>query len=218
MTYPWFTNATVADALQEARALGRPILLDLWSPTCKGCAKLLATTYQSSDVRAWLAERFICIKYDTKKPDEWFRRLNGRFAHLWHPDLVVLDANLTEVRRIIGYFPPRELIAHLSIGYALVELYRNRAAKALEILEGADAGAEGTTAAPEILYWAGVAALRAGGGLAALAPRWERLRATHPSSQWAVAADCLDVDIPEGGFDGSDPSSVRVRDGEMCCT
>ncbi|HJU89485.1 MAG TPA: DUF255 domain-containing protein [Gemmatimonadaceae bacterium] len=214
---PWFTNDTVGDALQEARALARPIFLDLWSRTCKGCAKLFAVGYQANEVRQFLAERFICIKYDTKAPNEWFRKLNGSVGHVWHPDLVVLDDRLTEAKRVIGYLPPRDLIAHLSLGIGLVHLHRTRYDQALETFEEVSDRYGDTTAAAEALYWEGVAALRAGGGLAALSIRWEALRAAHPSSQWALAADCLDVSIPDGGFDSHDLGSVRLGDSLACC-
>jgi hypothetical protein len=210
----WFDNDSVAAALDDARASARPLLVDFFSPTCLGCAKLVATTYADPRVRRVLADHFVRVKYDTKRPNEWFRRLNGGFAHVWHPDLVVLDARATdrvvEARRVIGYLPPDDFIAQLLVGLGLVRLHHADPAAALDAFTRAAQAAPPAAVAPEALYWAGVAAYRVGGGLAALAPWWERIAREHPGSDWAARADCLDVAIRAGGFDPDDPSTVTL--------
>ena len=210
----WYDNDSVAAALDDARDSGRPLLVDFFSRTCLGCAKLVATTYAEPRVRRFLADHLVCVKYDTKRPNEWFRRLNGGFAHVWHPDLVVLDPRgmdrATEARRVIGYLPPDHLVAQLLVGIGLVRLHHADPAAALDAFARAAGTAPATGAAAEALYWAGVAAHRVGGGLAALAPWWERVAREHPGSDWAARADCLDVIIPAGGFDPDDPSTVTL--------
>ena len=74
----------------------------------------------------------------------------------------------------------------------------------------AAATAPASAVGAESLYWAGVAAYRAGGGLGALTPWWERIAREHPGSDWAARADCLDVAIPAGGFDPDDPATVTL--------
>ncbi len=211
-TLAWSDNDSVAAALDDARASGRPLLVDFFSPTCLGCAKLVATTYAEPSVRRVLADHFVCVKYDTKRPNEWFRRLNGAFAHVWHPDLVVLDARTldraVEARRVIGYLPPDHLVAHLLVGLGLVRLHHADPAAALDAFTRAAGTAPAADVTAEALSWAGVAAYRVGGGLAALAPWWQRIARDHPGSDWAARADCLDVAIPAGGFDPDDPSTI----------
>jgi hypothetical protein len=205
----WFDNDSIAEAQATAKDLRRPLLIDFWSPTCMGCAKLVARTYTDPSVRELLASTFVCVKYNTKKPNADFLRLNGSFAHVWHPDVVVADARLKEARRIIGFLPPLELIAQLRVGVALLELYHANFGAALsqlaKVIDDDDTGPR-----PEALYWAGVAAYRQGGGLAALRPRWEELMARYPRSDWALRADCLDVEISPAGFDATDTASVRL--------
>jgi hypothetical protein len=206
----WYDNDSAADAVAAAETERKPLLVDFWSPTCSGCAKLFAVTYPDARVRALLAEHFVCVKYDTKRPNEWFRRLNGPFAHHWHPNVVVLDHRLAEVRRFIGYLPPDDFVAQLEVGRALVALYHQRPREALEVLEGVTGRLAHTHAAPEAQYWAGVAAYRAGGGLAALTPLWERIGERWPDSEWATRADCLDVRIPPGGFSTAIATSIEL--------
>ena len=213
MPISWYSNRQVPDAIERAASARRPLFVDFWDPTCRGCAKLLALTYQDSVVQHFLEESFVCVKYNTKHPDEHFRRLNIAFAHLWHPDLVVFDHYLKETRRVIGYLPSAELMAQLSIGTALVHLFHRRPEPALALAEAVTHGSGSPDVAAEAFYWAGVAAYRVSGDLADLAQRWDALRRRYPGSSWALRADCLDVEIPDGGFDDSDPASVRLIGG-----
>jgi hypothetical protein len=211
MPITWHSNGQIPEAIARAAELRQPLFVDFWDPTCSGCAKLLAVTYQDESVQSFLKRSFICVKYNTSRPDEHFRRLNSAFAHLWHPDLVVFDHHLKETRRVIGYLPPAELIAQLSIGAALVHLYQRRPDAALGILQGIAGGSVSEDVLAEALYWAGVAAYRVSKNFEDLTQRWNAIAQRYPSSSWALRADCLDVEIPETGFDDADPSSVRLR-------
>jgi hypothetical protein len=210
MPLTWYSNCQVPDAIALAVRLRRPLFVDFWDPTCRGCAKLLAVTYQDDGVQRFLEDSFVCIKYNASRPDEHFRRLNGPFAHLWHPDLVVFDHHLKETRRVIGYLPPAELIAQLSIGAGLAHLYQRRSQEALALFESVAGGSVSDDAAAEALYWEGVAAYRASKNFGDLVRRWEDLRRRYPAGSWALRADCLDVEIPETGFDDADPSTVSL--------
>ncbi|MGH9203269.1 MAG: tetratricopeptide repeat protein, partial [Vicinamibacterales bacterium] len=155
--------------------------------------------------------------FNTVAPNDWFRRLNGSFAHLWHPDIVVLDSRLTEVRRFIGYLTPRDFIAQLTIGAGLAALYHMEAPRALALFERVVDEYSASGAAAEALYWAGVAAYRAGGGIEALTSRWEAIHARYPTSEWSIRADCLDLNIPESGFLDTDLSTVRFTQPSTAC-
>lgn len=205
----WFINGTVGEAVALAQQTQRPILVDFWHPTCRGCAKLFATTYSDAALRP-AAPHFVWIKYKTTTPDFWFKRLNGRFAHFWHPDLLVLDHHLFELRRVIGYLPASELVAQLELGRALGHLYRREYGDALRVLDETVTRYPRAGVAPEALYWMGVAGYRVGGE-AELVRIWKRIALEYPASDWRLRADCLDVVIPEEGFSPSDPTSVTLQ-------
>src|SRR5215208_956898 len=149
MSISWYSNRQVPEAIERAASTRRPLFVDFWDPTCRGCAKLLALTYQDRVVQRFLEESFVCLKYNTKQPDEHFRRLNIAFAHLWHPDLVVFDHHLKETRRMIGYLPPAELMAQLSIGAVLVHLFHRRPEPALALAEAVTNGSGSSDVAAE---------------------------------------------------------------------
>ena len=204
----WYDNESVEAAIETARVSDRALLVDFWSPTCSGCAKLFAATYPDPGLRALLRESFVRIKYDATKPNEWFRKLNGPAALLWTPTIRVIDHRFTETRRFTGYLAPPEFMAQIELGRAGIEIHHGRSEQALPILRAVVERWPATFAAPEALYWAGVTAFRAGGGLAALTDVWARIGIEYPESDWAQRADCLDVRIPETGFQLSDPNSV----------
>jgi len=206
----WFTNDEIDSAVELAQRTQKAILVDFWSPTCLGCAKLFKLTYADEGVREFLAANFVSVKYNTTTPNRWFKRLTGSVAHMWHPHLVVLDQRLMESRRLVGYLPPPELIAQLRLGLGLLHLYHRRFQDALEAFHEVAGARVAPTIVAEALYWEGVAAYRVHGGLEALQPIWERLQAAHPQSDWARRADCLDVSIPATGFSTGDPGSVQL--------
>jgi thiol-disulfide isomerase/thioredoxin len=192
----WFTNATAGAALEAARESRKPLFVDFWAPGCKGCAKMEEVTYRNGAATGLIAREFVGVKYDTKAPEEHLRSLTGTTALLWTPTLVVLDPRGTEVRRLVGYVPPEELTAELELALGLVDLLHARAESALARLE--EVGEGDSAAAPEALYWAGVAAWRTGGGLGALLPWWDRLQDRFPESPWWARADCVPAEARVG--------------------
>lgn len=207
----WYTNENVTEAVAHARAARRPLLVDFWDPKCLGCAKLFAATYPDAAVQSLLENSFVCLKYNTKQMNEWFKKLSGSVAHLWTPDVFIVDDGLTQVRRWFGYDQPSQFVAQLQMGLGLWHLRRGRPTEAQSRFDSVARVEEGVMAA-EALYWSGVAAYSTG-GLGALTVRWELLRKRYPRSEWAGRSNCLNVVIPSGGFRMDDPSSVRIFPG-----
>ena len=207
----WYTNENVAEALADSKASRRPLLVDFWDPHCLGCAKLFAATYPDASVQALLESSFVCLKYNTKQVNEWFKKLSGSSAHLWTPDVFIVDDGLTQLRRWFGYIQPSPFVAQLQMGLGLWHLRHGRIAEAQARFDSVALAAEGSAAA-EALYWGGVAAYSTS-GLAGLTAQWELLQKRYPESEWAGRSDCLDVVIPSGGFRMDDSSSVGIRTG-----
>jgi len=208
-TEGWFDNGHVDAALEVARDERKLLLIDFWSATCLGCAKLVKRTYGDPDVGAFLREHFVTLKFQTSRTPEQFKRLNGRTIHMWHPHLVLADHRLSEVRRIVGYLPAGSLIGHLRIGLGQLALYHKDFTVARDHFAAASGNDRPQEVAAEGLYWLGVAEYRLR-GFDALKATWGALASRFPHSDWTDRADCLDVVIPETGFDPHDPESIRL--------
>jgi hypothetical protein len=194
-TTSWFANHDIALAQASAAASGRPLFVDFVAREHAGGVPLLAATYADDAVDALLAREFVCVRYDTARAGDGLWRLTGSLALLWAPDVAVMTHRLRQVRRLAGYLPPPRFAAQLRTALALWHLHEARYAQALDHL-AVVADAEGAgDAAPEALYWAGVAAYRAGGP-SALRVWWTRLTERHPASDWAMRADGLHSAVP----------------------
>jgi hypothetical protein len=190
-TIEWYTQGRVDDAAARAKRELRPLLVDLWSPGCRGCEWMEVCTYADAHVQALLLTEFICVKYDMQRADGDLPRLAGNTPVLWTPTLIVLD-NGAEMRRTVGYVPPDELTAELDVALGLVALHQGALDDALERFQDVADRMPQPTVAPEALYWAGVAAYyREGRCQTALARWWREIGARYPRSAWYRRADVL---------------------------
>jgi hypothetical protein len=195
-----FTERDAGRAVAAARERRLPLFVDFWSPGCKGCERMEADTYERAEVSRFVRDRFVAVKYDTSAPGPELKALSGSTPLLWTPTLVVLDADLREFRRLVGFVPPGELLDELGLGLALADLHHSRPGGALDRLRRLAVPGVSSVAA-EAVYWSGVAAFRKEGrSVDALRREWRALEAEHPSSPWRTRADVfVDASAAGGG-------------------
>jgi hypothetical protein len=154
-----------------------------------------ARTYPCGGAAALIEREFVPVKFNVKEPRGEFRDLLRMAKPLFTPLLLWLDATGTELRRTTGYLPPTELEGELRLVLGLADLLHARYAEAYaRFREVADRLGD-THAAPEALYWAGIAGYRLEGrGLEGLTPEWAELQGRYPGSTWALRASCLPVE------------------------
>ena len=155
-----------------------------------------AVTYPNAAVYDFLNESFVAFQVNTKETTAETRELLRRYRLVWEPGFVVLDSRGTEIRRWVGYLPPAEFIAKLQVALAKVDLLRLRHRDALERLRSVADASPTPAAAPEALFWAGIAQFRLNGNdLDALGPVWRQLGERFPDSTWWTRADVLDQEL-----------------------
>ena len=89
-------------ALVEARAAGRPVLIDFQALWCLPCREMERTTFRDPVV-VDAARAFVTLKADVTQQDERTSALMARFNVPGVPTYVLLDANGAEQRRFIGF-------------------------------------------------------------------------------------------------------------------
>ena len=191
----WFTESQMAEVLEAAQSNLKPIFIDFRSPGCPGAEKMDTETYDHDDVIRSLSERFICIKYNIEEPNTYLKTLTGHAPLLSTPAFVVLNYYLSELRRFVGFQPPKDLLAELRISEALIELLRKNPNRASKILETFVDQFPASALAPEALYWLSIASRsRHGRKSGDLISKCQALRPMHPNSSWWVRVNLFDVD------------------------
>lgn len=113
-------HLSLDNALADARASGRLILVDLTAEWCGWCKKLERDTFSDPTFRAFAGRRFVLLRVDVEDGSEG-TRLRRRFDTRRLPTTLIVDRNLARVGRVDGYHTARAMIARLD-----AELARHR--------------------------------------------------------------------------------------------
>lgn len=111
-----------------------------------------------------------------------------RFHVRWTPTVLVLAADGTEGRRVEGFLPRDELLAQIRLGLAYLAVARKDWTAAREEFEEVVAQFPDTDAAPEALYWAGVAKYSASHDATELKTVGKQFKERYTKTAWAKRA------------------------------
>lgn len=144
-------------------------------------------TYSDERVKAYLNRFLVPVKVhcDFDHPSEEMRRYGVK----WTPTLLVLDENGQEHHRCVGFLPPEEFVAHLSLGRAKIELGRNAYEPAIEQFSEVLKACPKCAAAPEARYFLGVSRYQQTHDSQELKQIWESLSSQFPESDWTKKAE-----------------------------
>lgn len=137
--------------------------------------------YPTPRVAELIEGTFIPVRFHIKtRPDTW-----KRFGIRWTPTILILAADGKEQYRIEGFLPVDDFLAqlHLGLGYWAVNR-KDWAAAEREFREVEQSFPE-TDAAPEALYWEGVARYSATHDGAELRKLAEQFRTRYSDTSWA---------------------------------
>jgi hypothetical protein len=135
-------------------------------------------------VAALIGEQFIPFQANVNAPAE--RAAFRRFAAIWTPSIVILNADGVEQYRIEGFLPPREFQAQLLLALARIVAVRKRWAEAEPRYAAIVEEFGDTAAAPEALYWRGVAGYQGRRDHTALVTMAGEMQQRYPSTEWAI--------------------------------
>jgi len=96
--------------LAEARAAGRPAMQDFYADWCAACVELDEKTWSDPAVVAE-AQRFVALKMDFTKRDEFSQAATARYAVRGMPTVIFYDSQGNEAARFAGFRGPQEVLA-----------------------------------------------------------------------------------------------------------
>jgi thioredoxin-related protein len=150
--------------------------------------------YSNEKVQKFIMENFIPLKSQCfwDKPTE----LMQRFEIKWTPTLIVHDPEGKEHHRMVGYLPVDDLIAQLILGKGKIHFETDRLPEAIAQFQMVVDQCLNTGAAPEAVYWLGVAGYKQTHDAKFLRQIYDQLTAKYPQSEWARRAEAYST-IPQ---------------------
>jgi len=139
-------------------------------------------------IKAFVQDNFTAVRIHARNDADEFKRLGARFEAQWTPTTLIVDPAGHERHRIEGFLPANDFLGQLMLGLAHSAFARGRFDEADRwYREVVDKHAD-TDAAPEALYWAGVARYKAKGDAAALAETADQFGRRFQDTAWAKKA------------------------------
>ena len=140
--------------------------------------------YPDPNVRQLITERFIPVRIHIKEQPTMWKRFDVR----WTPTVVVLAPSGREGRRVEGYLPADELLGQLGLGLGFLAVERKDWPAARTEFDRVVERFPNTDAAPEALYWSGVAKYSASHDASALKELGREFRQRYTNTAWAKRA------------------------------
>ena len=103
----WGTDLN--QAMQEAKATNKSIFVDFYADWCAYCKEMDEVTYENPQVKEKLTKNYVLLKVDVdKNPD-----ISSKYKAYSLPTMIIMDSNGNEIKRIIGYQTPEQLISQI---------------------------------------------------------------------------------------------------------
>ncbi len=172
-----------AEVLDVARKTGKPALLFFHSVHCTGCKAMLEKTLPDPGVIDFVGRRFTPGMFEWSEPKS--KDLVKRYGVEWTPTFIVADQAGNEAYRFVGYLPPQDYIAQLTLGLGKVALRKEDYEQADKCFENVAKKYPQTEAAPEAVYYCGVAEYQKTKDPKKLKAAYETLMKNYQDSDWA---------------------------------
>jgi hypothetical protein len=144
--------------------------------------------YPNADVASFIDGQFIPVRVHVREQADEFKRLGARYSAQWTPTVLVVDEGGVERHRIEGFLPVDDFLAQLKLGLARAAFARSDFVEAERVFGEVVSSHPDSDAAPEALYWAGVAKYKATGDPAALADTHKQFQTRYKDTSWATKA------------------------------
>ncbi|MBI4831680.1 MAG: hypothetical protein HY801_09035 [Candidatus Lindowbacteria bacterium] len=140
-------------------------------------------TYPNADVQKMISDNFIPLKLQCNfaKPTDMMRKYHVR----WTPTLMVLGSDGNARYHMVGYMPPEELVPELALLRAMEKFDKGDFKTALQQLREVVDKHPNTSAAPQALFYIGVAGYKSTRDPKKLKETHLELKQKYPDNLWA---------------------------------
>ena len=142
--------------------------------------------YPDERVARLINEHFVPARVHVKEQPEDFQRLGDRFNAHWTPTVLFLEPDGTERHRIEGFLPTEDFAAQLVLGLGKAAFARQQWDQAEKYFRNVVETYPEASAAPEALYWAGVARYKRTNDPSALKDTAGEFTRRYEDSEWAT--------------------------------
>jgi thiol:disulfide interchange protein DsbD len=115
------TGPQFEQALAQAKAQRKPVVIDLYADWCVSCKELEAFTFSDAKVQSLLSQHAVNIKLDITDNSETDKALLKRFGLVGPPAIIFLNSDGEEIRQ------------HRQIGFVKAEKFAEILKKAFKI-------------------------------------------------------------------------------------
>ena len=136
----------------------------------------------------FVSDNFLPARVHVKDDSALFQQYGEKYNAQWTPTILELDADGTERHRIEGFLPTDEFLAQLMLGRAQIAFGQQKWEEAERRFREIVEKFPDTDAAPEALYWAGVAPYKATHDNASLKKTAQAFNERYQDSTWAKKA------------------------------
>jgi hypothetical protein len=144
--------------------------------------------YPDPRVAGFVESEFVPVRIHVRHHADEYKRLGARFGVQWTPTILVIDGTGTERHRVEGFLPADDLLAQLTLGLAHSAFARGEFAEGERWYRDVADNYSQTEAAPEALYWAGVARYKATNEPSALVDTATEFATRYQGTMWAKKA------------------------------
>ena len=103
----WSTDLN--QALADAKATNKSVFVDFYGTSCSYCREMDEGTYTSPKVIEKLNQNYVLVRVDVDKTPT----LSSKYQAYSLPTMVILDSSGNEIKRIIGYQNPDQLLSKI---------------------------------------------------------------------------------------------------------
>ncbi|UTH73939.1 protein-disulfide reductase DsbD [Chromobacterium sp. IIBBL 290-4] len=107
------SSAELDAKLAEAKAAGKPLLLDFYADWCVACKEMEAEVFPQAQVAAKM-KQFVLLRADVTANSAEHQALLKRFGLFGPPGIILFDAQSAERNRVVGFTPAEAFAGELS--------------------------------------------------------------------------------------------------------